>query len=110
MWRFIHERYYVSTLTDEKGAQHHGSGEIDVRQDRFGNFWKIQMAAESSLFLRKEYSGSENFLGITGDGHGGHTRARTLDPLIKSQLLYQLSYVPMARLPVERLIAVFCPG
>ncbi|GBR67740.1 hypothetical protein AA103587_0441 [Gluconobacter kanchanaburiensis NBRC 103587] len=44
---------------------------------------------------------------ITGDGHGGHTRARTLDPLIKSQLLYQLSYVPMARLPVERLIAGF---
>jgi hypothetical protein len=30
-----------------------------------------------------------------------------LDPLIKSQLLYQLSYVPMARLPVERLIAGF---
>lgn len=30
-----------------------------------------------------------------------------MDPLIKSQLLYQLSYVPMARLPVERLIAGF---
>jgi hypothetical protein len=26
---------------------------------------------------------------------GGRTRARTLDPLIKSQLLYQLSYAPM---------------
>ena len=25
---------------------------------------------------------------------GGRTRARTLDPLIKSQLLYQLSYAP----------------
>jgi hypothetical protein len=27
---------------------------------------------------------------------GGRTRARTLDPLIKSQLLYQLSYAPIA--------------
>src|SRR5216684_7783904 len=26
--------------------------------------------------------------------HGGRTRARTWDPLIKSQLLYQLSYAP----------------
>jgi hypothetical protein len=25
---------------------------------------------------------------------GGRTRTRTLDPLIKSQLLYQLSYAP----------------
>ena len=29
---------------------------------------------------------------------GGRTRTRTLDPLIKSQLLYQLSYAPDARL------------
>src|SRR3954454_6837173 len=28
---------------------------------------------------------------------GGRTRARTLDPLIKSQLLYQLSYAPKAK-------------
>ena len=27
---------------------------------------------------------------------GGRTRARTWDPLIKSQLLYQLSYAPVA--------------
>src|SRR5258708_10357719 len=27
-------------------------------------------------------------------GHGGRSRARTYDPLIKSQLLYQLSYAP----------------
>jgi hypothetical protein len=26
--------------------------------------------------------------------YGGRTRIRTLDPLIKSQLLYQLSYAP----------------
>jgi hypothetical protein len=26
--------------------------------------------------------------------NGGRTRIRTLDPLIKSQLLYQLSYAP----------------
>jgi hypothetical protein len=29
------------------------------------------------------------------DFDGGRTRARTLDPLIKSQLLYQLSYAPI---------------
>ena len=29
-------------------------------------------------------------------GFGGRTRIRTLDPLIKSQLLYQLSYAPDA--------------
>lgn len=29
-------------------------------------------------------------------GFGGRTRARTWDPLIKSQLLYQLSYAPAA--------------
>ena len=28
---------------------------------------------------------------------GGRTRIRTLDPLIKSQLLYQLSYAPSGR-------------
>jgi hypothetical protein len=28
------------------------------------------------------------------DRSGGRTRIRTLDPLIKSQLLYQLSYAP----------------
>jgi hypothetical protein len=28
---------------------------------------------------------------------GGHSRDRTYDPLIKSQLLYQLSYVPVSR-------------
>jgi hypothetical protein len=28
------------------------------------------------------------------DKFGGRTRTRTLDPLIKSQLLYQLSYAP----------------
>jgi hypothetical protein len=27
-------------------------------------------------------------------GDGGRSRARTYDPLIKSQLLYQLSYAP----------------
>ena len=30
--------------------------------------------------------------------NGGHSRDRTYDPLIKSQLLYQLSYVPVSRL------------
>jgi hypothetical protein len=34
---------------------------------------------------------------------GGRTRARTLDPLIKSQLLYQLSYAP-----IEVVRAVLC--
>ncbi len=31
---------------------------------------------------------------ISNDYAGGRTRARTWDPLIKSQLLYQLSYAP----------------
>ena len=30
---------------------------------------------------------------------GGRTRTRTLDPLIKSQLLYQLSYAPAKGAP-----------
>ena len=36
-------------------------------------------------------------------GNGGRTRARTWDPLIKSQLLYQLSYAPdvIGALPEE---------
>src|SRR4051812_8551473 len=33
----------------------------------------------------------------TGVVLGGRTRTRTLDPLIKSQLLYQLSYAPGAK-------------
>ena len=31
---------------------------------------------------------------VAGFRIGGRTRARTVDPLIKSQLLYQLSYAP----------------
>ena len=34
-------------------------------------------------------------------GSGGRTRTRTLDPLIKSQLLYQLSYAPPKSHPKE---------
>jgi hypothetical protein len=34
---------------------------------------------------------------------GGRTRTRTLDPLIKSQLLYQLSYAPSK--PRERVLS-----
>jgi hypothetical protein len=34
------------------------------------------------------------FAEIPGGVNGGRTRARTWDPLIKSQLLYQLSYAP----------------
>src|SRR5579885_2762737 len=36
------------------------------------------------------------------EGRGGRTRIRTLDPLIKSQLLYQLSYAPGALSPDVR--------
>jgi hypothetical protein len=32
---------------------------------------------------------------------GGRTRARTWDPLIKSQLLYQLSYAPAFEITAE---------
>jgi hypothetical protein len=37
----------------------------------------------------QSFIGAESF-----DFTGGRTRTRTLDPLIKSQLLYQLSYAP----------------
>ncbi len=36
------------------------------------------------------------------DFDGGRTRARTVDPLIKSQLLYQLSYTPIEILRDQR--------
>ena len=34
------------------------------------------------------------YLGISVVWHGGRSRIRTYGPLIKSQLLYQLSYAP----------------
>jgi hypothetical protein len=37
---------------------------------------------------------------------GGCTRTRTLDPLIKSQLLYQLSYAPDAGAPYTKALSV----
>src|SRR5262245_63855084 len=39
-------------------------------------------------------------------GDGGRTRARTWDPLIKSQLLYQLSYAPEYGPPPEKGAAI----
>jgi hypothetical protein len=42
------------------------------------------------LFYFVLVENSENGCNI----NGGRTRTRTLDPLIKSQLLYQLSYAP----------------
>src|SRR5262245_64353110 len=46
---------------------------------------------------------------------GGRTRTRTWDPLIKSQLLYQLSYAPEKCRPTERARSCskagsHCPG
>jgi hypothetical protein len=35
---------------------------------------------------------------------GGRTRTRTLDPLIKSQLLYQLSYAPLCVIRAGRVL------
>ena len=46
-------------------------------------FWEVERAKYLILF-------------------GGRTRTRTLDPLIKSQLLYQLSYAPGARIEASR--------
>src|SRR3982750_4460176 len=40
---------------------------------------------------------------------GGRTRTRTLDPLIKSQLLYQLSYAPGCRASAQAGRAVAKP-
>jgi hypothetical protein len=42
----------------------------------------------------KEIAESEDFLNKNGEP----SRARTCDPLIKSQLLYQLSYRPLSEL------------
>ncbi len=39
---------------------------------------------------------------------GGCTRTRTVDPLIKSQLLYQLSYTPMLLKPMRFAIVSRC--
>ncbi len=50
--------------------------EEDVRKP---NYWLVLLS--SSCFSNIETT-------------GGRTRIRTLDPLIKSQLLYQLSYAP----------------
>jgi len=33
---------------------------------------------------------------VISEGYGGCSRIRTYDPLIKSQLLYQLSYAPVS--------------
>jgi hypothetical protein len=35
-----------------------------------------------------------SYSGLPAKGFGGRTRARTWDPMIKSHLLYQLSYAP----------------
>ena len=41
--------------------------------------------------------------------NGGRTRARTWDPLIKSQLLYQLSYAPFREPKAEAIGASGSP-
>src|SRR5215470_18789879 len=43
-------------------------------------------------------------LGQIIDFIGGCRRTRTFDPLIKSQLLYQLSYTPIANGPTTHLV------
>src|SRR2546423_9879906 len=45
-----------------------------------------------------------------GRACGGRTRTRTLDPLIKSQLLYQLSYAPGCRASAQAGRAVAKPN
>ena len=43
--------------------------------------------------LRRDFPGYRNYLIFWGF-LGGRSRTRTYDPLIKSQLLYHLSYAP----------------
>ncbi len=59
---------------------------------------------KSAIFVRRVRSNPSPALRLTVKNDnvnyfsyfdGGRTRARTLDPLIKSQLLYQLSYAPI---------------
>ena len=50
---------------------------------------KPRNVRRNSPCLKDKYVSDINIL-----NHGGRTRTRTWDPLIKSQLLYQLSYAP----------------
>jgi hypothetical protein len=52
----------------------------------------IPADGEKPAFRRDKREKDERSLRLRLDG--GRTRARTWDPLIKSQLLYQLSYAP----------------
>jgi hypothetical protein len=47
----------------------------------------------------------KSFMAQPIDFNGGRTRARTVDPLIKSQLLYQLSYTPIKADCLSRAVA-----
>ena len=51
--------------------------------------WPPQRLDEASSFA------ATLILGEINGFDGGRTQARTVDPLIKSQLLYQLSYAPI---------------
>ena len=53
--------------------------------------WRVHVKILVRALFHTESKKNIYFLGFDG----GRTRARTLDPLIKSQLLYQLSYAPI---------------
>jgi hypothetical protein len=79
----IHQRHAVGCSRGERGLLPAAQG-VSLATLR-------HLASHVKLLGIK--SVADMWQGIVFDG--GRTRARTLDPLIKSQLLYQLSYAPI---------------
>jgi hypothetical protein len=61
-----------------------------------GLFYSLEFCGHSADTNRRVFAAPAKGLirVLFLEGFGGRTRARTWDPLIKSQLLYQLSYAP----------------
>jgi hypothetical protein len=67
----------------------------EVQGGRMPSVCEGDLACVLAVFSRANATGA----GCSNDGQvleklGGRTRARTWDPMIKSHLLYQLSYAP----------------
>jgi hypothetical protein len=58
--------------------------------------WRAEHGVGKPVNLRtyRHYFEGEKLGGVSAGMNGGRSRIRTYDPLIKSQLLYQLSYAP----------------
>ena len=56
--------------------------------------WSGSQKLPKNIFNRCRFPAALWIIDCLQEDSGGRTRARTWDPLIKSQLLYQLSYAP----------------